>query len=344
MTERRQRVIIKIYECKDCQTQCETQDSFRRHYKIHCDAKGKKLSQIDVQEKATIIMKCTLCVCDVMVDNVKKHSKFHSRQHRSKQPYRVCDLCGKSFTMKSTWWNHMRLHRARESGEHHCCTVCSKSFILSEHLSMHMAIHSNARPHVCEICGKAFKQSKGLYKHRNTHRTHTNFKPFPCEFCGKYFTNKYNLDGHMRTHTGEKPFQCDLCNAAFTHNVSLKTHKKSAHGIDMWKDQKTPVIKVKKSTEHTSLEQALEQALEPTVTIPSIFNAPYKHENPNYSLMPVVHQEHPFSTSQSIHDNMHVLAPVYGSGNGNPTIYIPDRSMLHRDPHLDVDGRSLTKL
>ena len=93
---------------------------------------------------------------------------------------------------------------------------------------------------MCESCGSTFKSHSAFNRHRYTH---SDVKPLTCEYCGKGFTSGYNLKGHLRTHTGDKPFKCDVCNAAFTHNVSLKTHKKSAHGIDMWKDQKSQVLK-----------------------------------------------------------------------------------------------------
>ena len=287
---------------------------------------------------ATIVKKCL--ICGEVVVNTEQHRRVHS-----KPDDRICDVCGKTFT-KTAWGSHMKQHRDEKQGKCHCCPLCSKSFLTTKVLKHHMAVHTTKRPYVCEICGKAFKLQKVLDKHKKTHSSHKAFMSLTCKFCGKRFTDNYNLKGHLRTHTGEKPFQCDICNTAFTHNVSLKTHKKSAHGIDMWKDQKKSVMidmgnekehrdkqqvtKGNKSThpdsvEHGSTEQASTVTSQSSLIAPSMH---FAHDNPYRSLISDIHQPHIVTQN-------------------NPRSLEHD-SVFQRDPHhwahVEANGRSFTKL
>ncbi|XP_072034333.1 uncharacterized protein [Amphiura filiformis] len=151
----------------------------------------------------------------------------------------ICDICKKVLATKAGLKKHMKAHEAKQSGKRFRCEICNKEFLQLKDVKIHLKNHATNRPLTCEKCGKGFKTSAHLSRHRSIH---SDVKPLICQLCGKGFTHRYNLNGHLRTHTGEKPFKCDICNAAFTHNVSLKTHKKSAHGIDMWKDQKPQTL------------------------------------------------------------------------------------------------------
>ena len=175
--------------------------------------------------------------CDLLLSAGKEVERH--RQKHEREVCKVCDTCGIMFTSRPMWDLHRRKHEAEKTNQWYVCKKCNASFHYKNGLEKHLARHTAKRPHVCEFCGKAFKQISSLARHRFIH---SNDKPMSCEFCGKGFTSRYNLKGHLRTHTGEKPFKCDICEAAFTHNVSLKTHKKSAHGIDVWKDQKSQIV------------------------------------------------------------------------------------------------------
>ena len=213
---------------------CETADEFRKHYTQHLEPhqQNVKTYRIKLEEHSTSVYHCKLCKINLDENEYKRHSEKHGNE-----VCKICDTCGKVFTLYGSWYTHQQIHIAEKSDNKFVCKICGKSFTLASLLRVHMRVHSKDRPHVCEICGKRFKTNRSLVRHR---LTHSDVKPLSCEFCGKGFTCAYNLNGHLRTHTGEKPYICDVCNAAFTHNVSLKTHKRSAHGIDMWKGQKPP--------------------------------------------------------------------------------------------------------
>ena len=189
---------------------------------------------IDVSKHSTIMYRCIPCNVVLKEEEVTYH-----RKKDEDRVCTVCDTCGVIFTSRKAWKQHMAKHAAEKTSTRFICKVCNRAFIVIRQLKKHMKLHSKNRPHVCEVCGRSFKQRNALYRHRFVH---SDIKPHTCEYCGKGFTDRYNLKGHLRTHTGEKPFQCDICTASFTHNVSLKTHKKTAHGIDMWKVQKSQLV------------------------------------------------------------------------------------------------------
>ncbi|XP_072034332.1 uncharacterized protein [Amphiura filiformis] len=227
------RTTTTLYQCKQCSTICESLADFKIHYDTHVDLAQGNAGIKPVRGDTTLYTNLYRCkICDKLVN------KFEIEPHRRKHKEvvnKVCDLCGKFFTVRGSWHKHLRTHEAEKTGNRWVCKICGKNYHLRNALTSHMKYHSTKRPHVCEVCGKSFKDAYGLKRH---HRIHVTAKPYVCQLCGKGFTQQYNLKGHVRMHTGEKPFQCDMCSAAFTHNGSLKCHKKTAHGIDMTKDKK----------------------------------------------------------------------------------------------------------
>ena len=241
--------ITLSYRCRRCTTSCHTPLEFRNHYRqmhITLPRKYKTRSyKIDVKKDSTPMGHCHDCSCDFEAIKKRAHQKYHQDMAEKMQSKcsKKCSLCDKVLTNRYEWETHISEHKNEKqrkkeeefSKSARQCKLCQKEFDNIRYLKHHMERHSQDRPHVCEICGNSFKSSTSLNRHRNTH---SDVKWLICEYCGKGFTERYNLKGHLRTHTGDKPFKCDVCDAAFTHNVSLKTHKKSAHGIDMWKEQK----------------------------------------------------------------------------------------------------------
>ena len=239
-----------FYQCKKCKTSSKTPAEIRDHYmQKHVQHSNKHKTtgkyKIVVNKVSTRMCHCHDCSSDFVAIKKRVHEDYHRNlvKKMAEKMHRKCTMCDKVLTNRYEWEVHISEHEKEKQREKEeklsklarKCKLCQKEFDSVVYLKHHMRRHSQDRPHVCEICGSSFKSSDNLNRHRHKH---SDVKPLICEYCGKGFTDRYNLKGHIRTHTGEKPFKCDVCNAAFTHNVSLKTHKKSAHGIDMWKDQK----------------------------------------------------------------------------------------------------------
>ena len=102
----------------------------------------------------------------------------------------TCDKCGKSFSLKYTLSNHMkiehdrncitceredcnatfkrkdqyRVHLLKHDGKAlFTCVECRNGFYNKMHFKSHIDSHANTRKHFCAKCGKMF-----LYIHTNT--------------------------------------------------------------------------------------------------------------------------------------------------------------------------------
>ncbi|XP_047468498.1 zinc finger protein 189-like [Penaeus chinensis] len=153
------------------------------------DAKGLPFVE---KEKA---YRCEICH---KTFSVKSHLVRHMRVHTKEKPY-GCEICGKAFTEKCTLIRHMRVHTKEKP---YSCEICKKAF--SENtLVRHMRVHTKEKPYSCEICSKAFSHKTSIVSHM---RVHTKEKPYSCEICSKAFSQKQIMVRHMRIHTKEKPY------------------------------------------------------------------------------------------------------------------------------------------
>lgn len=80
------------------------------------------------------------------------------------------------------------------------CDTCGKEFTKRYKYKEHLVIHSDVRKFLCNQCGCSFKTKTSLSIHEVRHGT---VKPFKCEECGKAYFTKSALAVHVRTHTGK---------------------------------------------------------------------------------------------------------------------------------------------
>ncbi len=213
-----------LFRCNKCLMTFESFVKVRSHYEDSHNTEGSKSPFVHgSKEHYTRLYHCKACNEDFDEDRYIRHRNKHKEEIN-----KVCDICGRVFTVLGTWYKHLRRHEAIRTGNRKQCKLCGKTFTLISNLKEHMNFHSKERPHICEVCGKAFKDRNGIRKHLKIHFT---VKPHSCQICGKGFTKPSNLRDHLRSHTGEKPFKCDLCNSAFAHKGTLTCHKKTVHGV-----------------------------------------------------------------------------------------------------------------
>ncbi|XP_016384481.1 gastrula zinc finger protein XlCGF7.1-like [Sinocyclocheilus rhinocerous] len=136
----------------------------------------------------------------------------------------VCPECGKSFTHKGHFNEHVKIHSGVKPFS---CPHCQKSFTCRGHLKRHIRIHTGERPYACDQCGKSFKCATNLKDHQ---RSHSGERAFRCQQCGKSFILASNLKAHLKIHTDEKPYICGVCGKGFLRLGCFSDHQKIHSG------------------------------------------------------------------------------------------------------------------
>ena len=86
------------------------------------------------------------------------------------------------------------------------CSECGKVFTNKSNFLQHLRIHTGARPYKCKLCGKSFAQKGSLKYHI---KIHTGEKPFKCSLCAKSFIHRGNLNYHLKKHKHEDQSNCE---------------------------------------------------------------------------------------------------------------------------------------
>lgn len=184
-----------------------------------CDKKFDTFSQINthIEENHKPII-CEICKSSLPNSHsYKQHYRLCKRQIKLKTT--ICNYCNKIYSNVSVLNRHMRT--VHENIRDFSCNICEKSFTLKTHLIAHQAVHSTTRDFKCEICSLAFKTEAALKVHQNAH---TATRDYVCDICGSNFTTITYLKIHMETHTTTRNFVCDKCNKSFKSLKYLRFH------------------------------------------------------------------------------------------------------------------------
>lgn len=104
------------------------------------------------------------------------------------------------------------------------CEQCGKGFQVKSYLTIHMKVHSQAKPYKCSTCGAQMKSKQALIDHENRH---LGVKAFKCNTCDRSFISRALLVTHEKTHGDEAithKYPCTVCNKMFVRRAYLKTH------------------------------------------------------------------------------------------------------------------------
>ncbi|XP_068203440.1 zinc finger protein 502-like isoform X1 [Palaemon carinicauda] len=161
-----------------------------------------------------------------------------------------CNICGKTFKVKSQLLMHLPVHTGEKNYE---CHICKNRFAHKTTLTQHVAIHlaSTGPKFSCERCPKTFSCKKYLSRHQRLHcnidkslsrprkrklseedETFNKYavslpsgeKGYLCLVCGKKYTYIYTMRDHIQFHTRENVHKCEYCGKEFQNKNNLMTH------------------------------------------------------------------------------------------------------------------------
>ena len=183
--------------------------------------RSQDINNGSVQEgKEEYLFQCQVC-------NAKFTSKFVLRRHEvitghAKVSYE-CPYCKRIYSEGGAYANHMFVHQ-RENGMK--CDICGKELQSRTTFMNHMAMHKK-NPITCNLCFELFQNEKMLQEHVET--AHDSLKEFKCKYCKKTFDWQSNYSRHLNKHTNKKEFKCKICNYSFNIISNLKRHVLKIH-------------------------------------------------------------------------------------------------------------------
>ncbi|RZC43301.1 hypothetical protein BDFB_011700, partial [Asbolus verrucosus] len=128
--------------------------------------------------------------------------KTHAGQMSS-----ICDVCGRSFTMKRQLIAHLRVHTKEK---------------LYGSLNMCLRTHTRERPYKCNVCSRGFITNTVLKAHKSEPARETDLN-YTCNICLEEFPNKSEFLKH-HLHQYGQTFGCCKCGSKFKTTSELYAH------------------------------------------------------------------------------------------------------------------------
>uniref|UniRef100_H2ZG47 C2H2-type domain-containing protein n=1 Tax=Ciona savignyi TaxID=51511 RepID=H2ZG47_CIOSA len=135
----------ELYGCTSCGKKFPYKSSLQTHMILHSGEKS---------------FTCTVCGKSFAQ---KAHAKEHEASHVGIKRF-SCMECQKRFAHKSGLARHISsIHLQYRP---FACDICGRTFPLKTKLLEHTRIHTGEKPYVCSLCGLAYKANRSLKKHK----------------------------------------------------------------------------------------------------------------------------------------------------------------------------------
>ncbi|XP_013134186.1 PREDICTED: gastrula zinc finger protein XlCGF26.1-like isoform X7 [Papilio polytes] len=134
---------------------------------------------------------------EVFAAESKKKAHVNT-EHKGIAGDSVCQICKARFKNYYQKTRHMmQVHNV----EGIKCEVCDKTFNLKSNLMLHMrSVHLKERPYECSECNMGFFIKRHMMGHYLA--THTNERKFKCDVCGKAYATQNSKRKHMKKNHG----------------------------------------------------------------------------------------------------------------------------------------------
>nr|XP_014092403.1 zinc finger protein 320 [Bactrocera oleae]XP_036234317.1 zinc finger protein 320 [Bactrocera oleae] len=193
----------KKYKCQQCDKTFSTKSHFKYHLETH-------------EGRVYYCGECNKSFANRIV--LQKHERLHRASSIQ------CKECNKSFRNKESLSGHIRqLHDDNKLP--YTCEVCQKSYVLKSTLKLHMQKHFDKK-YACQYCDKRFQRNYTLKLHL---KKHTKTDCYICGICLRKFSDNAVLLRHVKLHQDVVKFQCRDCEATIIRKDNMLRHIRTIH-------------------------------------------------------------------------------------------------------------------